>query len=429
MQLTASPRTNPGVPAAVSLANELQTIQPPTEARVPGVALAFFNGSFMRGTNGSHTRAAESIAYLVRTFERVVLYSFSDHPVEPWGANAVEAFRTRYPTVTLVTESGRRALLVARLKNIAVKLAPSAAKRLLRLHIPGITPLYDQLLHELPANTLFFVTFADGLSELNGIPSNNVVVDTLDVKFIRRCKVNRRASNSVDALLRLRGEIGMLSIARAVIGISATETAFFKLLFAGDTFYIPSFGRSEAVIRERLESGGYEYDLLFVASENTFNVEGFLKFCFQFSGWLQTRKIAVAGNICKTAEIQQLAKRSEITLLGYVPDLRELYRTSKACISPIDGTGLKIKLLEALRHGRPVFASQHSIDGLAPGCTDCVFPIDTANMMHILDNDDRLRRAQESACRYSSTLDSQSEVGALTALCSRMLSDSPGDRE
>lgn len=395
------------------------------EAQIPGVAFLFFNGSFMKGTNGSHIRAAESLAYLVRTFEEVVFYSFSDHPIEPWDVTSVAAFRERYPTVRLITERGRRAFLFTRLKNIAIQLAPIAAKMLLRMRIPGLTPLYDQIVRELPTNTLFFVNFADGLSQLNGIPSGIVVVDTHDVKFIKHCKEKRQALNSVSALLRLRGEIAMLSAARAVISIAAQETAFFKLVFPGDTFYVPTFGEGDSVIRRRLDPERYEYDLLFVASENMFNVQGFLKFYSDFSPWLRTRKIAVAGNICNTTEIQELAKSSKITLLGFVQNLAELYWISKACISPIDGTGLKIKVVEALRHGRPVFASQHSIDGLAPGFSGSVFPISIANMEDILDNGDRLRTAQDSAYQYSSMLDSHSEVGAFTSLCRKIVSESP----
>ncbi|MEI6604259.1 MAG: glycosyltransferase [Verrucomicrobiota bacterium] len=49
---------------------------------------------------------------------------------------------------------------------------------------------------------------------------------------------------------------------------------------------------------------------------------------------------------------------------GFVPDLREAYRTSDVVISPIMfGGGLKTKVLEALAYGRPVVASLHSAIG------------------------------------------------------------------
>lgn len=390
------------------------------ETRIRSVVVVFFNGSFMKGTNGSHTRAAESIAYFVRTFEQVVLYSFSDHPVDPWDSNAIEAFRKRYPTVRLVTERGQRAFFFTRLKNLAIALLPVSAKILLRMRIPRITPLYHELLRELPANAVFFVNFVDGLSQLNGIPASNVVVDTHDVKFIKHCKVKRQALNSVKALLRLRSEIAMLNVARAVIGISTPETAFFKLVFPRDTFYLPTFGEGDSTARRCREPQRYEYDLLFVASENMFNVQGFVQFVCQFSQWLQTRRVAVAGSICNTKEIRELARGNKITLLGFVENLAKVYQITKACLSPIDGTGLKIKVVEALRHGRPVFASRHAIDGLPQGHQDCVFPINASNMETLLDNAERLRMAQESALRYSSLLDSYSEVGAFTSLCRRI---------
>lgn len=49
---------------------------------------------------------------------------------------------------------------------------------------------------------------------------------------------------------------------------------------------------------------------------------------------------------------------------GYVPDLREAYSRAELIIAPITfGSGLKVKVLEALSYGRPVVATTHSAIG------------------------------------------------------------------
>jgi len=96
--------------------------------------------------------------------------------------------------------------------------------------------------------------------------------------------------------------------------------------------------------------------------------------------------------------------RPHINLLGFVEDLSTVYAASKAAISPVDGTGLKIKAVEALGHGRPVFASRHSIEGLAPGYDRCVFPIERSFIERILLDDSKLEAAQASALAYWESL-------------------------
>src|SRR5262249_49611206 len=65
-----------------------------------------------------------------------------------------------------------------------------------------------------------------------------------------------------------------------------------------------------------------------------------------------------------------------IRLLGFVPDMAPIYRASKAALSPVNGTGLKIKIVDALKYGKPVFASRQALDGLPAGYEQSVFPIE-----------------------------------------------------
>jgi Glycosyl transferases group 1 len=102
-----------------------------------------------------------------------------------------------------------------------------------------------------------------------------------------------------------------------------------------------------------------------------------MDFCKREEAWLSRYRMAVCGNVCDQPEVAQYAARHpHIRLLGFVPDMAAIYRTSKAALSPVNGTGLKIKIVDALQHGKPVFASRQSLDGLPAGYEQSIFPIE-----------------------------------------------------
>lgn len=54
--------------------------------------------------------------------------------------------------------------------------------------------------------------------------------------------------------------------------------------------------------------------------------------------------------------------------LGVVPDIRRFYERIDVALSPVRfGGGLKIKVFEALAHGKPVIATSHSVAGFPDG--------------------------------------------------------------
>jgi len=65
--------------------------------------------------------------------------------------------------------------------------------------------------------------------------------------------------------------------------------------------------------------------------------------------------------------------------LGFVKDLRPLYREAGIVISPLRvGSGLKIKLIEALDHGKAIVATSKTLQGVEHLLTDGVKIADDA---------------------------------------------------
>jgi glycosyltransferase involved in cell wall biosynthesis len=389
---------------------DVRTFARPRDKRV----VVYYNGTFINLRNGAHSRMASLLHYLVDAGCLVTLFSFANHPTEPWVETAQIAFKDAFPTVRLVLDT-QTALLrrLTFLKNAVSSFLPARAQWIIAWRHRGASPNYEALVAE-SSDAVWIVNYADGLTQLNGIPSAPIVVETHDVKFVQVAKKDCKPLFNFRSLLRMRSEIGALNCAAAIIAISPVEAGFFRTVLTGpDTFYIPKYGSSAPVRRADRPKDGYLYDLIFVGSDMFQNARGLLAFFETNKSWLMSLRIAVAGRVCENSSIREFKQgRPQINLLGFVEDLSTVYAASKAAISPVDGTGLKIKAVEALSHGRPVFASRHSMEGLAAGYGRCVFPIERTYIERVLLDDATLEEAQTAALAYWESLET---VGDLTA--------------
>ena len=153
-------------------------------------------------------------------------------------------------------------------------------------------------------------------------------------------------------------------------------------------------------------------------------MRGFKDFAESNSSWLYKYRIGLAGLICRNEQIVHTAEKCKnVSLLGYVPELSDIYRASKAVISPTDGTGLKIKVVEALLHGKPVFGLAHTRNGLPSGYGDCVFTINRAEIECILDIPENRRKAETAAFRYIRTIDRVNERDSFLAYLTAIEAD------
>src|SRR6201996_5028509 len=206
--------------------------------------IVYFNGTFMERLNGAHARMDSFLRFLLRHFERVIVYSFRNHPTCPWTEELVQRFAAEYPRAQLVLEK-RTPWLVAmtRLKNTLAVFLPSLARQIIRLSLPGAAPAYASLMKEHP-NAALIINYVDGLTQLNGVPKREFVVETHDIKFINYRFQAHKAATDIRTISKFRSEIALLSTAQAVIAISPTENHFFGMLVdSARVLYIPEFNQ------------------------------------------------------------------------------------------------------------------------------------------------------------------------------------------
>jgi succinoglycan biosynthesis protein ExoO len=110
---------------------------------------------------------------------------------------------------------------------------------------------------------------------------------------------------------------------------------------------------------------GNNDQLLFVASSAAPNVDGirwFLSACWpQIRARRPATTLSVVGTVCDALGPPPDGAK----FMGFVKDLSPLYREAGLVISPLRiGSGLKIKLIEALEHGKAVVATSKTLQGV-----------------------------------------------------------------
>jgi glycosyltransferase involved in cell wall biosynthesis len=393
-------------PAAFPFHSDKNPAVPPVAQSPNNQVVVYYNGTFIHLRNGAHARMTSLLQYLVQAGYSITLFSFKNHPTEPWTEAAQAAFKAAFPTVQLVIDTQTPLLrCLTYVKNTLTAFFPAKAHRIIAWRFRAASPNYESLATE-RSHALWIVNYADGLTQLNGVPKGPIVVETHDIKFIQVAKKNCTPPFNLRSLLRMRSELGVLNCTAAIIAISSVEAGLFRVIMADPrVFYIPRYASATPMCRVDRPKAEYLYDLVFVGSEMFQNARGLLAFFEANKTWLASLRVAVVGRVAENTAVRAFARgRPGIHLLGFVDDLFAIYATSKAAISPVDGTGLKIKVVEALGRGRPVFASRQSMEGLAPGYDRCVFPIERSFIERLLWDDAQLEAAQASALAYWDSL-------------------------
>ena len=376
----------------------------------------FFLGAFIPEIDGAHSRAASLLDRLAAEFSSVAVYAYENHGEYSWDEDRQRLFKARWPTVELILE--QRTSLLTRstaLKKIALALAPRQARNILGIAAPKATPRFAALKTRTAA---FVVNYQAGLSQLNGVDVDRCYVETHDLTFVKVAKLGHKSPIALASLLQLRAEIGALEAVRGLFAISPVETGFFRMMLSHPAiFYVSSWTAPGEPAADRSPSPA-EFDLIFVGSGYAMNARGLCGLYEAHGAWLSRYRLAVCGRVCEDPGVIALAARYDaIRLYGYVDDVAPLYARAKAALSPVDGTGLKIKITAALAAGRPVFASPQSMEGLPGDFTGAVFPIDEATLKAVLEDPARLSAAQSAARRYDRVrLEAGETAQALAAL-------------
>ena len=156
-------------------------------------------------------------------------------------------------------------------------------------------------------------------------------------------------------------EMAMLGRADAVIAIQEEEAAKVRRRLPGTRVLLAPMATTPVAAPQPADG----FDILFIGSNTSPNVDGLRWFFDEI--WPAVRRVHpaarlnVAGNVAASFR----AIPEGVTMLGRVNDLVPLYAAAAVVISPLRaGSGLKIKLIEALGHGKAIVATSTTLQGV-----------------------------------------------------------------
>ncbi len=113
----------------------------------------------------------------------------------------------------------------------------------------------------------------------------------------------------------------------------------------------------------------FKYDLLFIGTNYQLNADGINFFLKQIVPKIISKKpdlkLAIVGKVAELIQVDPSLAQNVICT-GYVSDLAELYLQSRVVICPLlDGSGTKVKLLEAIAYAMPIVTTTTGAAGIS----------------------------------------------------------------
>ncbi len=194
-------------------------------------------------------------------------------------------------------------------------------------------------------------------------------------------------------------EIGRLSLFDKIVCISSDEKNLFERIFPEKSFYFLPH------LIPKHENGDVpkDIDVLFLGHDNPFNIAGLKWFMEEIVPFVDKRnRIVVAGKMTSGFT----SDRENVEVRGYIDDLDEIYRKAKCVVCPLlNGTGMKIKVIEAMSYGIPIICTSRGVDGLEDkyqnGIIVCNDPKEFADKINQLLGDESFyAERKQRICEY-----------------------------
>ena len=334
--------------------------------------LLFFTQNPYPGKTGTHRRCLTVINALQQLGCRVTFFSHAEYGPYRWDQESLGYFYNKDVDITLYKSNDNDKLFSA----YAYEQNPDLLN--LAYHCPpGLTSQFRDVYNTLkPDIVLVFYAYSSGLLSAIDTSSCITVMDSIDLVSLSSMMqlvlgahlgeppydalhINPAISNE-SFFVRFNLPVNpeefslydlydfTLSVSQHEAAIIAAHTSKTTSEYLPITFPVPSIQNS------------YAGDPVFVAADNPFNAQAYLYLASRVMPLILQEasplEVMVVGEIT-----QKLVPSRGMVFRGFVPDLKELYAGACCAVCPIiGGTGMSVKVIEAMAHGVPVVVLRNS---------------------------------------------------------------------
>lgn len=266
---------------------------------------------------------------------------------------------------------------------------------------------FRQLVSKLNPDAIF-VEYAILSKLTDNLPPRIIkVVDTHDRFTNRNQRLRKEGCDSSWVSLTEAQENKLLKRFDHVIAIQSGESRQFQdqlkhsnsKVHTIDILSSPTYNKNKEIPRNTI---GY------IGSSNPHNTAGLNLFLAKHWANIKSANPEAELHIAGIQEIAPPIGTSGIKSVGHVPNLDEFYQSCTFMINPCNtGTGLKIKSVEALQHGKPLVTTTEGVKGLEDSINRCVFVANLAdesfalNCIRLLNNPTIVAKACKAAVTYT----------------------------
>jgi glycosyltransferase involved in cell wall biosynthesis len=220
---------------------------------------------------------------------------------------------------------------------------------------PGFQEEFDKILSENSYDSIM-VSYACWASLVidNKLTKNaRLIVDTHDFLTAQFQKAKHfNLGNFFNA------EINLLKKFDDILVISTEEKYLFSQFCKKSKVSIVTYSLPE---KQGISENNHKYDIIYVGSANEHNIKAAEWFFNEVYPKLSKQiSILVIGKI-----VDKIPDYESVEKINYIENLDEVYRNAKIAMCPMfSGTGLKIKVVEAMSFGLPIVCNEAGTDGL-----------------------------------------------------------------
>lgn len=247
------------------------------------------------------------------------------------------------------------------LRKIKNRIHPPVRKYLQSWVTPSAQELFSSIMSDNEYDVIgVFYTYLAPLLENRNIKAKKVYFME-DSMFLQQYSWETDFSSGVTLGKLMDEEMERLKCFDEIFCISNDEKIFYEKIMGKDLHFLPHLVPADFNI-EYKSLKDRRWDVYFIGFNNVFNVEGLNWFLNDVYPYLNKNiRIVLVGSATKSIE----TKYSNVDIIPFAPDLNEIYDNVKVAICPMfRGTGMKVKVVEAMSKGFPIVCNERGVDGI-----------------------------------------------------------------